>query len=336
MIIMKRKISIVLASLLFAVGFAACGDGKEEKEVVVYMPDGAPALALAGLMAEDTAEDGVTYNVVPATAIASKVTYKEEEKNADLCVMPITAASKLLGNGEKYQMLGAVTHGNLYLINKFGEEVSSDMSSLIGETVGVLQINEVPGLTFKATLNKYGIPWQELTSDGIKAVDKVNLVAISGPEAVGAIDADFYMIAEPAASAQANKGYSIVGNLQTLYGGENGYPQAVLVAKKSLVEEKPQWVKEFVSKVEGSAEWLSTASGEEIVAAVSAHMEDEGTATSLKAPLLSSAVLGRCGIYFTYAADCMVEVEGFLNGMMAINSKAAAIPSQEFYWEYTK
>ena len=74
--------------------------------------------------AADTADDGVDYNVVPATAIASKVTYKEEEKNADLCVMPITAASKLLGSGEKYQMLGAVTHGNLYLIAKDGDEVS--------------------------------------------------------------------------------------------------------------------------------------------------------------------------------------------------------------------
>ncbi len=334
---MKRKISIVLASLLFAVGFVACGDGKEDKEITVYMPDGAPALALAGMMAEDTKDDGVTYNVVPATAIASKVTYKEEEKNADLCVMPVTAASKLLGNGEKYTMLGAVTHGNLYLIAKDGVEYTAEnLSLLVGKNVGVLQINEVPGLTFKATLNKYGIAWQELTNDGTMAEDKVNLVAITGVEAVGAIDADCFMVAEPAATAQGKKGYSIVGDLQALYGGENGYPQAVLVAKKSLVSEKSEWVKEFVSQVELSSEWLLSASGEDIVAAVSAHMEDEGAVTSLKAPLLSSAVLGRCGIYFTYAATCKAEVEGFLNGMLAVNNKAAAIPQEAFYWEYNK
>ena len=334
---MKRKVSILLASLLFAVGFAACSDGKEEKEITVYMPDGAPALALAGLMAEDTQEDGVSYNVVPATAIASKVTYKEEEKNADLCVMPVTAASKLLGNGENYTMLGAVTHGNLYLIAKDEVQYTADnLSSLIGKKVGVLQINEVPGLTFKATLNKYDIPWQELTNDGTMAEDKVNLVAITGVEAVGAIDADCFMVAEPAATAQGKKGYSIVGDLQALYGGENGYPQAVLVAKKSLVTEKSDWVKDFTSKVELSSEWLLSASGEEIVAAVSAHMEDEGAVTSLKAPLLSSAVLGRCGIYFTYAANCKAEVENFLNGMLAVNNKAAAIPQEAFYWEYNK
>ena len=334
---MKRKISIVLASLLFAVGFAACGDNKEEKEITVYMPDGAPALALAGLMAEDTQEDGVDYNVVPATAISSKVTYKEEEKNADLCVMPVTAASKLLGNGETYTMLGAVTHGNLYLIAKDEVEYTAEnLSSLIGKKVGVLQINEVPGLTFKSTLNKYDIPWQELTNDGTMAEDKVNLVAITGVEAVGTIDADCFMVAEPAATAQSKKGYSIVGDLQALYGGENGYPQAVLVAKKALVTEKSDWVKEFVSKVELSSKWLLSASGEDIVAAVSAHMEDEGAVTSLKAPLLSSAVLGRCGIYFTYAANCKAEVGNFLNGMLAVNNKAAAIPQQAFYWEYSK
>ena len=168
------------------------------------------------------------------------------------------------------------------------------------------------------------------------AEDKVNLLAITGPDAVGTVEADCFMIAEPAATAQSKKGYSIVGNLQTLYDAEEGYPQAVLVAKKELVENNAKWTKAFTSKVEGSANWLQTASGEEIVAAVSAHMEDKQTATSLKAPLLSSAVIARCGIRFTYAAACKNEVNAFLTAMMAVNSKAAAMPLDAFYWTYTK
>ena len=221
-----------------------------------------------------------------------------------------------------------------------GEEESTITSgtlfALVGKTVGVLQINEVPGLTFKAVLNKYDIPWQEVTNDGGMVADKVNLLVITGPDAVGTVDADYFMIAEPAASAQAKKGYAIVGDLQMLYSGINGYPQAVLVAKKSLVETKSEWVQDFASKVEESAAWLYGASGEEIVEAVSAHMEDKGTATSLKAPLLSTAVLGRCGIRFSYAAACSMEVEGFLSAMLAVNNKAVAIPSSTFYWEYLK
>ena len=158
---MKRKISLVLAGLTLVAGLAV-GCKENQDEITIYMPDGAPALALAQLMAEDKEDDGVTYNVVSATMITSKVTNEDNAKNADLCVMPVTAASKLLGNGERYKMLGVVTHGNLYLVAKNGTPLTAEnMSALQGKTVGVLQINEVPGLTLKTVLNKYGLTYKE-------------------------------------------------------------------------------------------------------------------------------------------------------------------------------
>ena len=335
---MKKFFRNVIAFFcaLGCVAASACVPQTPQEEVTVYMPDGAPALALAGLMAEDKEDDGVTYRVVSADLIASKVTNKDETKNADLCVMPLTAASKLLGSGEKYTLLGTVTHGNLYMIAKEGAYTAENLSSLIGKKVGVLQINNVPGLTFKAVLNKYEIPWEPMTNEGTMYEDKVNLIAISGADAVGVVEADCFVVAEPAASAQAKKGYSIVGDLQALYGGENGYPQAVLVAKNEFIEEYSSWTVDFVEKVEAAAIWLTTASGEEIVSAVSAHMEDAGTQTSLKAPLLSAAVLDRCGIRFTYASADVAEINGFLNAMLAVNRDATAIPSENFYWTYSK
>lgn len=335
---MKKIFRNVVAILcaLGCVAASACAPQTPNEEVTVYMPDGAPALALAGLMAEDKEDDGVTYRVVSAELIASKVTNKDETKNADLCVMPLTAASKLLGTGERYTMLGTVTHGNLYMIAKEGAYTADNLSSLIGKKVGVLQINNVPGLTFKAVLDKYQIPWQEMTNEGTMFEDKVNLIAISGVDAVGVLDADCFVVAEPAASAQAKKGYSIVGDLQSLYGGENGYPQAVLVAKNELIEEYSAWTKDFVEKVSTAAAWLQEADGAAIVSTVSAHMEDAGTQTSLKAPLLSSAVLARCGIRFTYASADKTEINEFLNAMLAVNSNAAAIPAENFYWAYAK
>ena len=334
---MKKVLALVFAAAVCVSAFGGCKKGVDEEEISVYMPDGAPALALAGMMAQDTKEDGVTYRVVDASTISSKVTYKDMDKNADFCVMPVTAASKLLGGGDSYKMLGAVTHGNLYLIGKDGTYTAENLSDLIGKTVGVLQINQVPGLTFKTVLNKYQIPWQEIQNDGGRVEDKVNLLAITGADAIGTEltkNADCFLVAEPAATAQAQKGYSIVGDLQALYGG--GYTQAVLVAKKEFVEEKAEWTKEFVANVELSTEWLKTASGAEIVETVSAHMEDKNAATSLKASLLSTAVLERCGIYFTYASACKQATEEFLTEMLVVNDKAAAIPEQAFYWEYIK
>ena len=331
------KKMMAFACALTCVGASACVPKTYVNDLTVYIPDGAPALALAKLMHEDTAADGVTYKVVSADLIASKVTNNDVTRNADFCIMPITAASKLLGSGEAYTMLGTVTHGNLYLVSNTETAYTADnLSSLIGKKVGVLQINNVPGLTFKAVLNKYQIPWQELTNEGGMVEDKVNLVAISGANAIGVLDADCFVIAEPAATAQSQKGYAIVGDLQALYDGENGYPQAVLVVKNSVLAERNDWVKDFVRKVEGGASWVLEADGASIVAAVSTHMEDAGAQTSLKAPLLSREVLASCGIRFTYAASDFTETNAFLSAMIAVNDKATALPSQNFYWTYER
>ncbi len=335
---MKKKFIKIVAYVcaLACMGMGGCKPTLPEGEITVYMPDGAPALALAKLMYEDTAEDGVTYRVVKADLIASKVTNTDMEKNADLCVMPVTAAAKLLGSGEKYTMLGIVTHGNLYLISKDATAITAEnINALIGKKVGVLQINSVPGLTFKATLQKHGVPYQELTNEGSMSADKVNLMAIESPAAVGVTEADYYMIAEPAATAQSKKGYSIVGNIQTLYGGENGYPQAALVAKNAFVKEYEAWTKEFVGKVEQSGAWLAETDGERLVSTLNAHVE-AGMQTDLKAPMLTQTALAGCGIRFTYAASDFEEINEFLTAMLLVNDKATAMPSASFYWNYAK
>ena len=334
----KKLLAKGLACLFILTAFGGCKPQLPEEEITIYMPDGAPALALAKLMYEDVEGDGVTYKVVDSSLIASKVANKNDDaKNADLCIMPVTAASKLLGTGEKYTMLGTVTHGNLYLLSNTDTKINEgNLSLLIGKKVGVLQINNVPGLTFKTVLNKQQIPWQELSNDGSMAEDKVNLVAITGADAIGVMEADYFMIAEPAASAQAKKNYKIVGDLQQLYGGENGYPQAVLVAKNEFVTEYSAWTKSFVEKVASSSDWLYTVPAETLVGVVSAHMEDANAQTSLKAPLLSETALRGCGIRFSYVANDYELVNAFLSEMIAVDDKSTSMPMQSFYWNYAK
>lgn len=133
--------------------------------VTVYAPDGAPALALAGLMDGEVSSNSlgkeVNYNIVDASTIQTHVTGANPD--ADICILPVNLAANLLGSGEKYTMLGTVTHGNLYIISaKTGEQITVDnISELCGKTVGVVNLAAVPGLTFKLILNKYGIEYAE-------------------------------------------------------------------------------------------------------------------------------------------------------------------------------
>ncbi len=327
----KKIAAAFLAGVFVCAGvFAGCK--KEKEELIFCMPDGAPSLAVAGLMAKDSAEDGVAYRVVAPTKIASKVTAKSEKENADLCVLPMTAASKLLGNGERYTLLGTVTRGNLYLISKTGTAVD-DLSLLVGKKVGVLQIKEVPGLTFKATLQSQGVPFQELVEGVSLDESKVNLLPLSGVDMVGVLEAEYYLVAEPAATAQKGKGYTVVGDLQALYGEGKGYPQAALVAKNSLVEKRGEWLVEYVAELETSLSFAKSASGGELVEIITAHLEDKTASSSLKAPLLTGEVVSRCGLAFTYAVEGRGEIEGFLSNLLSVAPQATALPSENFYWK---
>ena len=333
--VLRKSVALLCAVVCgagCAVGLSACKEDTIDKEVTVYMPDGAPALAMAGLMYKDTETDGVSYFVTKADGIASKVTYKDEAENADFCVMPLNAASKLLGDGSRYVMLGAVTHGNLYLISK-SETVYTrgNLSSLLGKKVGVLQINNVPGLTFKTVLNNCGIAWAETTNEGTVYEDKVNLLPITDATAVGTMEAECFVLAEPAVTAQAKKGFQIVGDLQTLYGGENGYPQAVLVGKKEIVEEHSEWTGDFVESVKSSIEWLGTATGEQIVSTVNGHLDNTLQESSLKAPMLTADVIGRCGVRYEAAMDCKDRATALLQGFIEINPQSTVLPQAAFF-----
>ena len=325
---MKKIVSRILTALTCLLLVGGCQTQKED--IRVYMPDGAPSLAFAQMLQEDTQEDGVSYHVVESSLIRTKVTYEEEAKNADLCVLPLTVATKLLGSGEKYQMLGTVTHGNLYLISKTGEEYTLDnISSLIGKKIGVLQLNEVPGLIFKTTLNNLGVPYVE---SGEKQENAVNLFAISGAKEVGAYpDTDAYLLAEPAVSAQGAKGFVCVGDIQRLYGGEEGYPQAVLVAKNTLIESRQEWLHDFIQKLSAGASWLQNASAETVVSAVSAHFEDKTYAGVLNAKTLNAQVFARCGIRFEQAKTSGAKATAFLQSAKMVNDKMAVVPNTAFY-----
>lgn len=132
--------------------------------VKIYVPDGAPALGLAKLLNDNWACDGAEteYNVVNAATVQTYVTGANPK--ADICVLPVNLAVKLLGGGEKYKAVATLTHGNLFLL-KNGEKSNisaENISSLRGKTVGVVNLAQVPGLTFKVILNKFDIEYTEI------------------------------------------------------------------------------------------------------------------------------------------------------------------------------
>ena len=336
---MKHPVSLALGAIFLGaavLGLTACKqDADTDKTYSVYAPDGAPALALVNAI-EDKAEK-FEYHVVDSSTIQTYVT--GEEPAADFCILPLNAASKVLGTGTTYQMLGTVTNGNLFFLSsEDNEDLTKDnLSTLVGKSVGVVQLPNVPGLTLQAVLNKYHIDYQIVENDDEKATDKVNLIAFDPANVTPAGGCDYYLCPEPAAStkikgtASAQKPFRMAGDLQALYGGDEGYPQAVLVAKKSVLEGDKDAVEAMLSYMEESGTYLETVTPETVLSALDG-VRTEGLSASFNANNLTKEVIANCSVRFSPSGECKERVNAFLEKLIAVNESAAKAVSDDFFY----
>lgn len=342
---MKRLLTVLLSALLLVTGsalFAACD--KESARVSVYMPDGAPALAMAQLMSEEMQFGGeVSYNVVDSTAIQTYV--GGDDPQADVCVLPVNLAAQTMGSGSVYRMLGTVTHGNIYFLSSKHPDAALTAENLadllVGKTVGCIQLNNVVGLTLRLVLAQNDVDYAVIEDVSQAAADKVNILNIADPASgiTPAAEYDYMVAAEPVVTTKVNatasnaEGMRLVnvGDLQALY-GEGGYPQAVLVAKTSLIESQPAFIESLIEAVKANADWVKaeTTSVESIVAAVSAHLPS-GAKGTLTVQNLNKDVIGRCAVRFAAAAECKEEVNAFLAALSQAAGKTFSVSDAFFY-----
>lgn len=355
---MNKFVKLTAATLLAATmcaGFAACtdnsqggngggnGDNTDDvKQLTVFAPDGAPALAVAGLSlnaatlsAQSVSSVQFDVNVVDANTINTYVTGNSPA--ADIAVMPVNAAVKALGTGASYKLIGTVTHGNLYLMKKQGgtDITSANISSLVGKTVGVINLASVPGLTFKAILSDNELEFNELKDGASPVADKVNLLAIEATQAIPSnASCDYFVVPEPAASTKqsATGGkLSFAGDLQELYEGGEGYPQAVAVAKTSVTSAQ---ISAFIDGLEYTEDWLmdEDTTAESIVTTVNSLMYKADMVSSLTAANLTKTVIENSAIGFVPASQCKADILEYMSKINAVSATSFGTPSDEFFY----
>lgn len=335
---MKRlkRLLIVLAAMVMATA-AIFGCGKTHDKgganpIAVYMPDGAPALAFAKLMHEENklGKENLTYTVVKAENIGGFVA----NESATVALMPITGASKV-ANG-KYKAVSVITHGNIFLIGK-GD--ATTLSALKDKKVGVVQLANVPGLTFKHLLGEAGVDYAE----NEEVAGKVALYGITDPSTVapslkqGTYD---YVVAPQPAVANVCKnveGVSVRIDLNKLY-SESGFPQAVLMVKNELCADA-DFINALTAALADSAGWIkevnedgSAKNAKTAVAAINAHFSD-GAQSTLKAPALSPDAIEGSNVYVQSVKDAEVKtlVKDYIDNMIKIQSTAAKAITDDFF-----
>ena len=337
-----KKFFCIAAAAACACAISACGDkgpGGGVNTFSVYMPDGAPAIAMSGLM-----HDGyyvTDFTVVQASTIAARVS----SGDADLAIMPINAAAALYNSGKKIKLLSVNTHGNLYFVGAQADDLT--LNDLVGKKVGVIGRGQVPDLTLRMLLDKAEIAYEE----NAEAVGgKVALTyGADGPSLLPLLKQgkiDYAFLAEPAATTAVNnlsteqKPLAIIMDAQQLWQDAYGsaYPQACLVVQNDIVEKHFDYVKWFMRSLKSTDGWAAENPAK-AVAAVAANMED-GVASTLPANM-TAEIISRCNIETVYAWDAKADCAAYFQKLTTMQTELGTpvlskVPDDNFYLEMWK
>ena len=191
------------------------------------------------------------------------------------------------------------------------------LGELKGRVVYSIGQGQVPDLVFRSILKQAGVPYT--FSDAAES-GKVSLAyAADGVQVIAGLNSGAYnygVLGEPAATNALGKvaGTSVMFDLQELYGelhsGQKGFPQAVLVVKKSFYEAHPAFVKAFVEAFTAGVKWAETNASEALTALKSAG--------STQIAALTNKIAKNCNLGFKAASAAKQEILTFyedINGV---------------------
>lgn len=333
---LKRLLIVLAAMVMATAAMFGCGETPSAdytNPIAIYMPDGAPALAFAKLMDEENklGKENLSYTVVKAENIGSYVV----DESATVALMPVTGASKVAAG--KYKAVSVITHGNIFVIGK-GE--ATELADLKDKKVGVVQLANVPGLTFKHLLGGAGVDY----SENEQVAGKVVLYKITDPSAIAsALNQNTYDYVVAPQPAVANVCKSVAGvevkiDLNNLYRARSGFPQAVLMVKNELCSDT-DFINKLTDALTDAASWIkevdengNAKNAGAAVKAINANFADGGAST-LKAPALSPSAIKGSNIYVQSVKEASVKtfVKDYINNMIAIEASAAKAITDDFF-----
>lgn len=325
------KFMAVFAAMAFVMPLSACGDEPSNGTLSVYAPDGAPALALSGVMSRGLS--GFGFTVVNAETIAATVA----NKTADIAIMPINQAAQLYIGGRDIVMLAVATHGNLFVIGG-GDNIS--LQDLKGKRLGTIGKGGVPDFTLRILLENASVGYEYSES---AASGKVSLSYAAAPTLIAKLqrgDLDYALLPEPAVSAALDRlsesGIKIVADVQELWldAFETEYPQACIVAQGGIIDKRKEDIDRLLAELKAT-EGFAAQNPEQAIAAVSAHMAS-GTQTTLSA--LAAQTVSRCNISIVSAEQSMDSCEAYFSRLITLRNELdlpvlARMPELEFYYQ---
>ncbi len=253
---MKKILTILL--LGFTMLFVSCTN-QSKSALNIYMPDGAPALAMANVLDEGFSHEDyeANFNIVNANMITNIVS----SSSCDLAIIPTTAAAQLYSKGVGIRLASVNVFGNLYIA---GTTTLDSLEGLKGKVVYTTIGTTISLVKYILAQNSIEVEdgsepvadkvVLDSRSDGTEIVQLLKKASTEGKEAYG-------VLGEPVVS----KALGMISNLKLTFDlqkeykevtGFDGYPQACLVVKDKVYQEHTGFVEAFLDKLASNENFL--------------------------------------------------------------------------------
>ena len=299
-----KKILSVLAALMMLLGCAAA----EGAAATFAAPAGAPALALASLMAEDGGEH---FQLLAADTIGTAFA---ADSGFDFVIAPVNAGAKLFKAGKStYRLAAVVTWGNLCFAS---QKENFSLQDLHGGKVTLFGENTINASVVRFALEKAGIVPAEI--EYLAGAQDTQKLLGDDPEAM-------VVTAEPALTGAKMQNDRITSfSVQELLkeaAGMDGYAQAGLFIRAETAEH-PEEAAAWLEKIEASVNLARTD-----VAAMAAAAEQAGIMP--KAKVAEKAIPG-CGLRYVGAAEAREALEK--TAQIDLTQFGGELPADDFYY----
>lgn len=315
-----KKLFAVFFVIVVAFSLVGC----QPNEIDIYVPDGAPALAVASVIADGDfyGKSKVNVHIVTEDNVVPNILNGQ----ADVALLPGNTAATLYNKGAGYSLLSANSFGLLYLVGT-GEQ---DIKQLEGKVVLSIGKGKIPEFVFKIILEHNGLEYED--SD-VAVPGKVAIKYMNGPEIVASLVqglADCAVLGEPVVTQVLQKGQqrgiAIIQDLQQAwkqYTGAETFVQSCAVVSDSL--KGSDFIDALSVKLQQNQQYIT-----ENTDSLSDILKQAGSALQVQ---FTAEIIERCNLDFVKATEVRSQFEDFLSILIEwdANTVEGGLPDDGFY-----
>jgi len=326
--ISKKAFFLFLSVFLFTAFLHARGASESSieprvKPLTIYSIKGSPGVSMVRLFEDPPRIPGFDVKV-EALAQADLMAARFISGEAKVGILPPNMAAKIASSGKDLRAAAIIGNGMLSLLSS--DPSVKSLADLKGKTVEVAGQGATPEFVFRKILEFNGLtPDRDVTLGFSLAPSEIAQSLIAGRVSVALLPEPFATMA-----LTGKPGLVSVADIQQEWrkaGGSENFPMTLLVVDGAFASENPEAVKEILSAMKTSSEW------------VIAHPTEAGSLVEkhelgLSAPVVAAAV-PKSNYVFIPAAEGRGAIEALFALFLeyAPASIGGFLPGDRFYWK---